>query len=84
MHGISHNFRLKANLYYGTNLAKFIVPAVIKKGSHTIKVLASTLEVRKNNWRNEFGVTMMHSFSRSPVYQSAAVLSAKIIASVKK
>ena len=69
MHGISQDFRLKAKLDYEcTNLAKIIVPA---------------LEVRKTIWLNEI-LEMIHSFSRSPVYQIAAVHSAKIIASGKQ
>jgi len=35
--------------YECTNLAKFIAPAVLTKGSHTTKSSCSTLEVRKNN-----------------------------------
>ena len=36
MHGILHNFRLKERLDYEcTNLAKFIAPAVLTKGTHT-------------------------------------------------
>ena len=50
MHGISQDFRLKAKLDYKcTNLAKFIAPALLKKAVTHLKLLASTLEVRKNN-----------------------------------
>jgi len=77
VHIISEDFRLKANL------AKNLVPAVLKKEVTQLKLLASTLEVRKTIWLNEI-LEMTHSFSRSPVYQIAAVLSAKIIASVKE
>ena len=67
-----------------TNLVKFIAPAVLTKGSHTTtKVLAQLLRLEKTIWRNK-KLEMIHSFSRSPVYQIAAVRSAKIIASVKK
>ena len=84
MPGISHHFRVRERLEYEcTKLAKFIAPAVLTKGSHTTKSSCSTLEVRKTIWRNE-KLEMIHSFSRSPVYQIAAVRSAKIIASVKK
>ena len=50
MPGISHHFRVNERLDYEcTNLAKFIAPAVLTKGSHTTKSSCSTLEVRKNN-----------------------------------
>ena len=52
MHGISQDFRLKAKLDYETqctNLAKIIAPALLKKAVTQLKLLASTLEVRKNN-----------------------------------
>ena len=48
MHGISQDFRLKAKLDC-TNLAKIIAPALLKKAVTQLKLLASTLEVRKNN-----------------------------------
>ena len=84
MHGISQDFRLKAKLDYEcTNLAKIIAPALLKKAVTQLKLLTSTLEVRKNNWLFEI-LEMIHSFSRSPVYQIAAVLSTKLIASVKE
>ena len=50
MHGILEDFRLKAKLDYEcTNLAKFLAPAVLKKEVTQLKLLASTIEVRKNN-----------------------------------
>ena len=50
MHGISEDFRLKATLDHEcTNLEKIIAPAVLKKEVTQLKLLASTLEVRKNN-----------------------------------
>jgi hypothetical protein len=50
VHGISQDFRLKAKLDYEcTNLAKIIAPALLKKAVTQLKLLTSTLEVRKNN-----------------------------------
>jgi len=53
--------------------------------SHNKKFLPQLLRLEKTSWLNEI-LEMVHSFSRSPVYQIAAVriLSAKIMASVKK
>ena len=54
-----------------------------KVQSHNKKFLPQLLRLEKTSWLNEI-LEMVHSFSRSPVYQIAAVLSTKIMASVKK